>query len=165
MDLLDVMLDHDRWATEQVLAVSAGLSDSQLDQSFDIGHQTLRATFAHMIFNLPFWTAFLEGASGYNGYSSDNPPDNLSIASLSEHHARFHDRFATSARQMRDEDRLGETYTDHWNVRKSAGGTILMVIEHNAEHRSEALHILNRLGVPELPEIDLGVWDYLLHNE
>jgi hypothetical protein len=65
---------------------------------------------------------------------------------------------------MRDEQRLAETFVDHYGVRKSFGGTILMVIEHNVEHRSEAAHILARLGVPDVPEVDLGVWDYLLHN-
>ena len=59
MDLLDLLLDHDHWATARLLEVSGGLTDAQLDQEFDIGHRTLRATFGHMIFNVPFWTAFL----------------------------------------------------------------------------------------------------------
>ena len=46
MDLLDRLLKHDRWATDQLLEVSRGLSDAQLDQAFDIGHRTLRETFA-----------------------------------------------------------------------------------------------------------------------
>jgi len=33
------------------------------------------------------------------------------------------------------------------------------VVLHDAEHRSEALHILERLGVPDLPEVDHGLWD------
>jgi uncharacterized damage-inducible protein DinB len=40
------------------------------------------------------------------------------------------------------------------------GGAILHVILHNAEHRTEVLHILERLGVPNLPEIDHALWDY-----
>ena len=39
-----------------------------------------------------------------------------------------------------------------------------MVVEHNAGHRNEVLHILGRLGVPDLPEVDLGVWEYFLLN-
>ncbi len=54
MDLLDRLLDHDRWATDQLLNVSRGLTDAQLDEELDIGHRTLRATFEHMIFNLEF---------------------------------------------------------------------------------------------------------------
>jgi hypothetical protein len=35
------------------------------------------------------------------------------------------------------------------------------VILHHAEHRSEVLHILERLGVPGLPEVDHGLWDFV----
>lgn len=165
MDLLDVLLDHDHWATRQLLDASGGLSESQLDQPFDIGHRTLRETFGHMIFNVAFWSAFLTGQPREGSYSADAQPADRSLAALTGHHERVHPAFAAAARRLRDEQRLGEIYVDHYAVRKSFGGTILMVVEHNVEHRAEAVHILARLGVPEVPEVDLGVWDYLLHNE
>ena len=65
---------------------------------------------------------------------------------------------------MRVADRFGEPFAGCYGVRTSFDGTIFMVIEHNAEHRVEALHTLQRLGVADLPEVDLGVWDALLHN-
>jgi uncharacterized damage-inducible protein DinB len=158
MDLLDLLLDHDHWATARLLEVSGGLTDAQLDQEFDIGHRTLRATFEHMISNVPFWTAFLAGQP------ADAQGDDRSLAALSDRHERSYAAFASVARRLRDEQRLDETFVDHYAVRKSFGGTILMVIEHNTEHRTEVLHILERLGVPDLPEVDLGVWDYMLLN-
>jgi hypothetical protein len=57
MDLLDRQLEHDRWATAQLLDLSRGLTAAQLDHEFDVGHRTLRATFEHMIFSVAFWTA------------------------------------------------------------------------------------------------------------
>lgn len=164
MDLLDLMLDHDHWATRELLDASGGMTDAQLDQQFDIGLGTLRETFRHMVFNASFWTAFISGQPVDGSASTDLQPDDRSIAALADHHGRTYGEFAGVARRMRDEGRLGEAYTDHYKVRKSVGGTILVVIEHNAEHRTEALHILTRLGVPDLPEVDLGVWDYMLHN-
>ena len=164
MDLLDLLLDHDHWATARLLEASGGLTDAQLDREFDIGHRTLRATFGHMIFNVPFWTAFLAGHSADGGYSADAQPYDRSLAALRDHHERASAAFATVARRLRDEQRLADTFVDHYAVRKSCGGTILMVVAHNTEHRTEVLHILERLGVPDLPEVDLGVWDYLLHN-
>ena len=127
MDLLDLLLDHDHWATARLLEVSGGLTDAQLDREFDIGHRTLRATFGHMIFNVPFWTAFLAGQPADGGHSADAQPDDRSLAALSDRHERSYAAFA-------------------------------------AEHRTEVLHILDRLGVPDLPEVDLGVWDHMLHN-
>ncbi|MGH2535389.1 MAG: DinB family protein [Thermomicrobiales bacterium] len=164
MDLLDLLLDHDHWATRRLLDASSGLTDAQLDQPFDIGHRTLRATFGHIIFNVPFWTAFLAGQPADGGYSADAQPDDRSLAALIDHHERSYAAFASVARRLRDEQRLDDTFVDHYTVRKSFGGTILTVVEHNAEHRTEVLHILERLGVPDLPEVDLGVWDYMLYN-
>jgi uncharacterized damage-inducible protein DinB len=164
MDLLDLLLDHDRWATKTLLEASGGLTKAQWDQEFDIGHRTVRETFGHMVFNVPFWTAFLVGEPIEGGWSADHQPDDRSLAALGDHHERSHAAFAAVARRVRDEGRLGETFADHYGVRKSAGGTILMVVEHNAGHRTEVLHILERLGVPDLPEVDLGVWDYMLLN-
>ena len=164
MDVLDLLLDHDHWATRRLLDVSGGLTAVQLDQEFDIGHRTLRETFSHMIFNVPFWTAFLAGQPAESEYSADDQPDDRSLAALIDHHERSYAAFAGIARRLRDDQRLAETFVDHYEVRKSFGGTILMLVEHNAQHRTEARHMLQRLGLLDLPEVDLGVWDYLLHN-
>ena len=154
MSLLDLLLDHDHWATRRLLDVSGGLTDAQLDQEFDIGHRTLRATFEHMIFNVPFWTAFLAGQP------ADAQPDDRSLAALSDHHERSYVAFASVARRLRDEQRLDDTFVDHVAERMTFGGAIIHVVLHNAEHRTEALHILDRLGVPDLPEVDHGLWDH-----
>jgi hypothetical protein len=44
MNLLDRLLEHDDWATAQLLDLSRTLTDEQLDQEFDIGHRTIRGT-------------------------------------------------------------------------------------------------------------------------
>ncbi len=165
MDLLDLLLDHDHWATRRLLDASGGLTDAQLDREFDIGHRTLRETFGHMVFNVPFWTAFLEGGQPADGgYSADAQPDDRSLAALTDHHERSYAAFAGTARRLRDEGRLGDTYADHYAVRKSFGGTILMVVEHNEGDLTEVLHMLERLGAPDVPEVDLGVWDSMVLN-
>ena len=56
MDLLDRLLGHDAWTTRQLLLRCQSLSDVQLDREFPIGHATLRATFAHIIWNTEAWT-------------------------------------------------------------------------------------------------------------
>jgi uncharacterized damage-inducible protein DinB len=159
MDLLDTLLGHDHWATAVLLERSRDLTDAQLDQPFDIGHRTLRATFEHMIPNVAFWTELMAGQQPI-----EYAPAATAVATLIEIHERAYAAFAALARQVRDEQRLGDTYVDHYAVPKTFGGTILMVITHNEGHRVEALHLLERLGVPDLPEVDLGVWDYLAVN-
>src|SRR3954449_3477972 len=102
MDLLDLLLDHDHWATAELLKMCDGLTEAQLDQPFDVGHRTLRETFGHMIFNIPFWSAFLAGESPEGGYSADNQPVDRSLSALKDHNERSYPAFAAVARQFRD---------------------------------------------------------------
>ncbi|MDQ3693668.1 MAG: DinB family protein [Chloroflexota bacterium] len=154
MDLLDRMLGHDRWTTARFLELSRGLTDEQLDQPFDIGHRTLRATFGHMISAVGFWTAAMAG-----------PPvemreDERPLAVLIDEHERSYAAFAALARRMHDEGRLAETFVDWYGWPKTFGGTILTVALHNERHRGEVLHILHRLGVLGLPDGDPQEWEY-----
>jgi uncharacterized damage-inducible protein DinB len=178
MDLLDRLLDFDHWAMDELLRVSEGLSDAQLDQEFDIGHRTVRATFGHMIYNIPFWTGLMlgqqpepepeAGLSNVQFWTAHLPDQwaetGLSIAAMREWYEAEFETFASLTRQLRDEGRLDEIYVDHYNVRKSMSGTILMVILHASEHRTEIAHMLARLGVSDVPEVDLGARDYELLN-
>jgi uncharacterized damage-inducible protein DinB len=154
MDLLDRLLSHDQWATAQLLAVSRGLPDAHLDQEFDIGHRTLRATFEHMIFNTEAWTALM-AAQPLHAQRDDR-----SLPALADRHQRAYMAFAALARRVRDEERLDDTFADHFGGPMTFGGGIIHVVLHNAEHRSEALHILERLGAPDLSEVDHGLWDF-----
>ncbi len=154
MDLLDRLLGHGHWVTARLLDLSRDLTDAQLDQPFDVGHRTLRATFEHMIINVEFWTALMAERQG------DAPRDDRSLAALVDRHEHSHAAFAAFARRVRDERRLDDTFVDYFGGRMMFGGAIVHVVLHDAEHRGEALHILERLGVPDLPEVDHGLRDY-----
>jgi uncharacterized damage-inducible protein DinB len=153
MDLLDRLLEHDHWATAQLLEHSRALTDAQLDQPFDIGHKTLRDTFEHMIGNIEGWTALMAAQP------PDTQPDDHSLPALIERYERADAAFAALARRVRDEQRMDDTFSDFYNERMRFGGAILHVILHNAEHRTEVLHILERLGVPGPIEVDHALWD------
>ena len=155
MDLLDRLLGRDEWATRSLLELSVGLSGEQLDQPFDVGLGTLRKTLRHIVRNISFWAALATGRS------VDDPPDLPTIAELIERYDRGHSAYAAFARQVHDEGRLDGTFIDHWNYPQSMGGTVIQVLMHNEEHRTEALHILKRLGVPDLPELDPQAWEHL----
>lgn len=155
MDLLDRLLGFDHWATARLLELSRDLTDARLDQPFDVGLGTLRTTFEHMIFNIDFWTGLMSGQPVTT--ERDRHP---SIAVLIERHERAEAAFAAIARRARDERRLDDTFVDHFGYRQTFGGTTLHVALHNAEHRTEALHILGRLGVPDLPELYPQDWEH-----
>lgn len=153
MELLDRLLEHDRWATRRLLELSRGLTEAQLDQEFDIGHRTLRVTFEHMIFNVEFWAGLLAGQR------AEVQRGERSLAGLSARHAQAYADFARVARRVRDEGRLDEVFGEPFPEPLTYGGGILEIVLHDAEHRGEALHMLARLGVANLPELDHGRWD------
>lgn len=155
MDLLDRLMEHDRWGTTRLLEVCGDLTDAQLDQEFDIGHRTLRATIDHIISSIEGWTALMVRIPPPEG------PDHLTVAMQAERHARAWAAFADLARRVIDEDRMDDTFSDFYGEQQTFGGAILHVILHSAEHRTEAVHILSRLGLPEVPELDYGLWDFV----
>ncbi len=154
MDLLDRLLGHDRWTTAQLLDLCRGLDDAQLDQPFDIGHRTLRETFGHMIFNVEAWTAEMEGRP------VERSGEAASLDAMADRHERAYAGFAAFARRAHDDGRLDDTFVDGWGVRQAIGSTIAHVILHDAQHRADVLHILQRLGVPGLPEGDPQEWEH-----
>jgi uncharacterized damage-inducible protein DinB len=156
MDLLDRLLEHDRWATAHLLELCRGLTNAQLDQEFDVGHHTLRQTLDHQIPNLDFWTGLMIGQPVEPQRRSS------SLDTLIADHERAYEDFARLARRVRDEGRLDDTFLDHYGYPQTFGGAILMVILHNEAHRTEVIHIFARLGVPELAEVEVdhGLWDF-----
>src|SRR5262249_60885724 len=122
LDLLDRLVEHDHWATSQLLDLSRGLTDAQLDQSFDIGHRTLRATFDHVILNVEFWTAVMAGQP------IEYARDASSVAALINDHERSHATFASFARRIRDEQRLDDTFVDHSGCPMTFGSAVLPVL-------------------------------------
>ncbi len=155
MDLLERMLEHDRWTTEHLLTLSTTLPDARLDQEFDIGHRTLRKTFDHMILVVEFWTGLMIGKP------IPYEPGHASVDDMLSRHAHSYDQFANVAGDLVASGRLDATFVDHYSVGQSFGATILHVILHNTQHRSEVLHILERIGMTDLPEGDPQEWEHM----
>jgi uncharacterized damage-inducible protein DinB len=158
VDLLDRMVGHDRWATTQLLERCRALTAAQLDQEFDIGHHTLRETLDHMIYVIDFWTGWMSGRPVEHDRTTLQY--DRSLSALIDRHDRFQASFATLARRIHDEHRLDDTFIDHFAVRQSLGATIVQLLHHNAQHRSEIRHMLERLGVTDLWDYDPQEWEH-----
>lgn len=164
MDLLDRLLEHDRWTTRQVLAICATLTPAQLEQPTAIGHGTIDETLRHTIRNVQVWTDLM----CEQPLRPRDPIEHATIAELADIFEASYADFADSARRMRDGNRLDATYLDVLDeppTPKSIGGTIAHVITHDMHHRSEILNMLGQLGVPNLPEGDVLGWEAQLRKE
>jgi uncharacterized damage-inducible protein DinB len=172
MDLLDRLLGHDRWTTVQLLARCRELSVEQLTQQFDVGHQSLEATFQHMIGGVGVWTDLMAQrpvrVSSWDDHVAQHPvqvssaPAATTAEALSATWQTVYDDFAALARTIADQGRWDETYVDVLDDpprAKTFGGTIGHVITHNMQHRAEIIHMLTRLGLEDVLEGDLLSWE------
>src|SRR5688500_1177410 len=100
MDLLDRLLGHDAWTTRELLLRCQGLRDDQLDQSFDIGHRTARATFLHLIGNMEVWADLMAGRPVDRTMNRD--PEARSVSGLITRLDRAAANLATTARGVAD---------------------------------------------------------------
>lgn len=158
MDLLDRFLGHDSWTTRQLLLCSQSLADGQLDQEFDIGHRTVRATFLHIIRNVEVWSDLMAGRS----VRTDQGEQCRSVAGMIVRLDRAAADLAVIARIVAQRGGWDERWVDHLDnppAEKTYGGGIAHVITHSMHHRAQVLHMLRRLGVRELPEGDVLSWE------
>ncbi len=155
MDLLDRFLGHDAWTTLQLLLCCQGLTDEQLDQEFDIAHQTVRAVFLHIIRNVEAWSDLMAG-------QVIRASQGQSIAELIARLDQASSDLATVARTVAKRDEWDERWIDPLEsppIERTYGGTIAHVITHSMHHRAQLIYMLRRLGVEELPEGDVLSWE------
>jgi uncharacterized damage-inducible protein DinB len=157
MDLIERLVGHDLWTTSELLRRCRELTDARLDEDVYIDHRTVRATLAHMIWNVETWTDLMLGVPIDR---SVERPETLEV--LTKRHERAGERFAALARSLADDNRLEATWVDVLDdppTEKTYGGTIAHVITHNMHHRAQLLYMLDRLGLTDLPEGDLLGWE------
>ncbi|QDT99049.1 DinB family protein [Gimesia aquarii] len=155
MDLLDRLLQHDAWTTRHLLDVCATLNDAQLDQEFDIGHRTLRATLHHIIHNMEVWTSLMM-------QEEIQRQSNLTIPGMTQRLTVAEERLANLARKVaRDEawDKLWTDQLDDPPRDKAYGTSIAHIITHSMHHRAQVLYMLRVSGVKPLPEGDVFSWE------
>jgi uncharacterized damage-inducible protein DinB len=154
MDLLERLLGHDRWATNVLFDTCTSLSDEQFDRRFDIGLESIHGSFGHIIGNIEFWTDSMQETE------VDRSAESWSRSALRSRFDRAYDAFERLAISIRDENRIDDTFTDAWGEPQTFGAILLHLPLHNEGHRAEILHMLNRLDVESVPEIDHALWDF-----
>lgn len=155
MDLLDRLLGHDAWTTRQLLEICATLSDTQLDQEFDIGHHTLRATLHHIISNMEIWSALMAGdpIERQTDQTINGMRERLSVAAA---------RLKTIGSHVQKTNGWDDVWIDHLDNpprEKSFGTALAHIITHSMHHRAQVLYMLRLSGVETLPEGDVFSWE------
>jgi len=160
MDLLDRLLEHDRWTTRELLLRCRELADEQLDRDFDIGLRTVRGTFHHLIRNMEIWSGLMTGRltpANRGELPADQSVDGL-LARLELAAADL----ALLARSVAARNGWDERWIDTFDeppTEKSFGGAIAHVLTHSMHHRSQVIQMMHRLGMEDVPEGDLLSWE------
>ena len=158
MDLLDRLLGHDAWTTQQLVGLAAELSDEQLDRDFDIGHRSVRATLMHIIRNVEIWSALMAGEA----IVDDRSAKMRSIPELTARLALAADKLARIARAVAQRNGWDELWLDVLDDpprEKTFGSAIAHVLTHSMHHRAQLLYMLRLLGARPLPEGDVFSWE------
>ena len=163
MDLLDRLLGHDAWTTRQILRLCEPLTDAELDREFDIGHRSVRATLAHLVWNMEVWSGLTAG--DFQLARAREIATGRSVAELTDRLDRAAANLAEVARAVSRRGGWDEEWVDVLDdppSRKTYGGAIAHIITHSMHHRAQLLYLLRRLGVRDLPEGDVLSWEQQL---
>ena len=141
MDLLDRLLGHDEATTRELLVRPRAFDDAQLDRRFAIGHESLRATYVHIIWNMEVWTDLMLGRA----VRAQPRKEGLSVEALIGRLDGVAAEFGALARRVRDEGRWDELFADTAEAEprlKALGAGIAHVITHSMHHRAQVLNMM-----------------------
>lgn len=152
---LDILIEHDNWATQRMLDTCSTLAEAQLHQRFEIGPGSLHDTLAHTIGAMQRWTAVLRDRKFPATPRFEETRH--SLADLRAAHRQATADFAREARAAKLDEMIPfERGAERMTV--SAGGVITHVTTHGMYHRAQCMNMFRRLGVSPLPHSSVTEW-------
>jgi uncharacterized damage-inducible protein DinB len=149
------------WAQQRVIDAARGLPDPALEQPFDMGIKTIRATLRHITYSEAWWLT--NWTTNERPHYDDSPPS-MSVADLFRLHAEHtaaRDAFRGSlcdadlGRIVQTQPSPGKTFAF------PLGESMLQLCHHGTHHRAQALNMLRHAGAAHgatPPGIDLLTW-------
>ena len=163
-DPLAISLEHNAWATREVLRACEKLTHEAWHRRFEIGPGSLHDTITHIVGAMFRWADRIDGPPrvvrpSIEDGSRRTPAElrallDLAAADLAATAARAQARGLSTALDVT----LGGT-----PYRFTLGAMLMHVATHGMHHRAQCLNMLRHLAVPgvsdALPEIDLLEWE------
>ena len=155
-DLLQILLAHDRWATELLLDACDALPDEAFHRRFELGRESLHDTLTHVIGVIRTWTDTLAATELTPRLETDGrrrTPGELRVLLVESWRA-----LAVEARRRPP----GEIVTRRMGTGRTAdfarSAVLAHVATHGAHHRAQCLNMLRQLGVQPLPPSSVAEW-------
>ncbi len=165
MDMLDRFVGHDIATTRELLVLSNGLTDAQLDHPLGLDFGRLRISLLHLVEVMEQWTDLMLGTKiRFLAMPTNSAP---SVAELLQRFDTVAADFSSLARRAQAHGHLEATFVD-WDEQpprhRTIGAGIGHVITHNGSHRAHIAAMLTQLGVADVPEGDLLGWERKLRG-
>jgi uncharacterized damage-inducible protein DinB len=152
------LLRYNAWATRVLLERCRALTPEQFHQRFEIGPGSLHNTLRHVISAMKRWANRIGDRPAGEPIEKDpapQTPDEL-LALLDRVNRELEQVLASVAR----EDRINEMMSVEFTPERFTRGTAFVhVCTHGVHHRAQALNMLRRLGVADLPGIEAWDWE------
>jgi uncharacterized damage-inducible protein DinB len=162
-DPLLIVLEHNAWATHEVLRACTALGDEQWHQRFEMGPGSLHDTLTHVVGAMFRWADRIDGPPravrpSIEDGSRRTPAD---LGALLERAAADLAASAERAQERGLETALDVTLGSQ-TYRFTLGAMLVHATTHGMHHRAQCLNMLRQLAVPgasdQLPEIDVLDW-------
>jgi uncharacterized damage-inducible protein DinB len=158
---MEILLAHDRWATQQILQACEKLTPEQFSKPFDMGPGSLQATTTHILGAMRAWHELLTGKPF--GPRLDQTGQKFTPAELLKLHDEIATEFSAQAHarpieEIVQRDRGGKMYTF------TRGSVITHVTTHGMHHRAQCLNMLKSVGVNPLPKSSVVEWTLMIDN-
>lgn len=158
-DPLQILLQHDKWATTRILDACTKLTDEAFHKRFDMGPGSLHDTLTHILGAMRTWSDSLMGIEPRPRLETDGQrrtPEQLRDL-LEESCGQL---FGEAARRPLSEVvvrrlRSGRT------IEMTRGAVLTHVTTHGMHHRAQCLNMLRQLGVKPLPPSSVAEWTRL----
>lgn len=156
--MIQRLLQHNVWATRILLERCRALTPEQFRQRFDIGPGSLHDTLRHIVGAMFRWSDRIAGRpvrESIERVPQPRTPGEL-LELLEQAHRELEDVALRVERDGRhDEPMQAEFRPEHF----TRGTAIVHVLTHGMHHRAQALNMLRRLGVADLPALDAIEWE------
>jgi uncharacterized damage-inducible protein DinB len=149
---MQVLLQHDAWATGNLIEACRKLSPQQLDQRFAIGCGSLHDTLNHMLGAMQRWGDFLNGITPTVRFEETRH----SLDEMQRYLDEFSARLVVAAQSPSDEVLSAERGGRKLSMPR--GVVLAHITTHGMHHRAQALNMLRQLGVDPLPASSVMDW-------
>ncbi len=153
-DPVQILLAHDRWATQNIIQACEKITDEQFHHRFEMGLGSLHNTLRHILGAMKGWgdllagreqSERLEAAGDLSAQQMNELLDSLSADMHESANAHPTDEIVTGSHG-------GMTYSF------TRGAVLTHVTTHGMHHRAQCLNMLRHLGVDPLPPSSIMEW-------